>query len=121
MYRIKYDDNLNRVSVWFEGLVSEDQTGGFYREFKGILSKTKKGFVVVTDLSLLHKMDEGAKVYIEKTMDECNKKGVSKIIRIIPDPSKDIGFSIMSLFHYPKDVVIHTFESIEQAQQQLKI
>jgi hypothetical protein len=48
-------------------------------------------------------------------MDACNRAGVQKVVRIIPEPEKDIGFGIMSLFHYRRGVQIVTCESADEA------
>ena len=48
-------------------------------------------------------------------MDMFNEKGVSEIIRIIPDPRRDIGLQIMSYFHYRGDVRIVTCETVDEA------
>ena len=119
MFKVTPDIKRNKVIISFEGTVDLVQARDFYEDFKKALFKLKKGFVVLTDLSSLEKMNIEGHHYIEKAMDLCNQHGVSKIIRIIPDPTKDIGFNVMSLFHYSKDVIIHTFKSLEEAGQYL--
>jgi hypothetical protein len=37
------------------------------------------------------------------------------VVRIIPDPRKDIGLSIMSVFHYRRGVRIVTCETLAEA------
>jgi hypothetical protein len=46
--------------------------------------------------------------------------GVKLIVRIIPDPKRDIGFNIMSLFHYPRTVHIVTVTTAEEAARTLR-
>ena len=48
-------------------------------------------------------------------MDICNQNGVAEVVRIIPDPKRDIGLQLMSYFHYGDDVQIVTCESLEKA------
>ena len=38
-----------------------------------------------------------------------------------PDPRKDIGFKVMSLFHYGHDVPIVTCETLDEAQKKLDL
>ena len=45
--------------------------------------------------------------------------GIAKVVRIIPDPKKDIGLNIMSVFHYQRRVQIITCETLDQADQAL--
>ena len=49
----------------------------------------------------------------------CNEKGVSAVVRAIPDPRRDIGLQIMSYFHYGPDVRITTCRRLEEAQELL--
>jgi hypothetical protein len=48
-------------------------------------------------------------------MDACDKAGISKIVRIIPCPRKDIGLKIMSCFHYRRSVSFVTCHTMEEA------
>lgn len=72
---------------------------------------------MLADLSSLERMDISARFFIEKAMDLLNKSGVSKVIRIILDQKKDIGFNIMSLFHHSAEVGIHTYKSYREAEE----
>ena len=58
--------------------------------------------------------------FIEKAMDLCNEKGASIVVRVIPDPHRDIGLQIMSYFHYSGDVQIITCETLDQAKDILR-
>ena len=42
------------------------------------------------------------------------------VVRVIPDPYKDIGLNIVSLFHYPRRVRIVTCETLEEAMRALE-
>jgi hypothetical protein len=41
------------------------------------------------------------------------------VVRVIPDPQKDIGLNILSLFHYRKRVRIVTCETLDEARKVL--
>ena len=58
--------------------------------------------------------------HIEKAMDLCNEKGASLVVRVIPDPHRDIGLQIMSIFHYDGNVKIFTCETLAQAKELLE-
>jgi hypothetical protein len=64
-------------------------------------------------------MDTECLTYIRSSMDILNKKGVAMVVRVIPDPQKDIGFNILSLFHYRHDVQIVTCGTLEEAMSAL--
>lgn len=50
-------------------------------------------------------------------MELLGRHGVSKVARVIPDPGRDIGFNILSIFHYSRSVKIHTCPTREEADQ----
>jgi hypothetical protein len=50
-------------------------------------------------------------------MDLCNEKGASLVVRVIPDPYRDIGMQIMSIFHYGGSVQILTCQTLAQANE----
>jgi len=117
MLKTNIDSQNNLIIISFEGVVDQDQTKSLHSSLKEMLPKLYAGFTIITDLSLLDKMHIDAHPALEEVMDLCNTHGVAKIIRIIPDSTKDIGFNLMSIFHYSKDVHIHSCQSFEEAKR----
>jgi hypothetical protein len=117
MFSLSTDKEGNELVITFKDYFDLQQAEQFYVQVQKIVPKLKKGFNVLTDLSPLERMDISARSFIEKAMDLFNKSGVSKVIRIIPDQRKDIGFNIMSLFHYSAGVPIHTYKSCQEAEE----
>ncbi len=120
MFNLSLEKEGRVLVITFTGLFDLRQAEEFYSEAKKIAPKLKKGFIVLTDMSSLERMEISAKPFIEKTMDLLNQSGVSKVIRVIPDQEKDIGFTIMSLFHYSAEVPIHTYKFHHEAQEHFK-
>jgi hypothetical protein len=56
---------------------------------------------------------------MKKSMDLGDKKGVALVVRVVSEPHKDIGFNILSLFHYTRDVVIVTCCNRDEAERAL--
>ena len=48
-------------------------------------------------------------------MDAVAEKEVGMVVRVIPDPHKDIGLNILSKFHYGPEIKLATFESLAEA------
>lgn len=119
MFRTIYDSSKNRVTVHYEGHFDAAQGNQLVKDLRKLLSRCQKGFQLLVVMSSLEKMDLEARPYIDQAMDLINQYGVTKIVRVISDPEKDIGFSIMSLFHYPKDVQIMTCGSLAEAESHL--
>jgi hypothetical protein len=115
MFQAEADKTKNTLRFVFAQHVTLDETSRWREKLVGLLSEVQPGFKLLNDLSCLEMMDPGCAADIELGMDLCNNAGISKIVRIIPDPKKDIGFSIMSLFHYGPGIRIVTCETLEEA------
>jgi len=75
---------------------------------------------MLTDLSGMASMDIACMPFIKNNMDFCNRRGISKVVRVIPDPEKDIGLNILSLFHYRRGIAIVTCANLEEAKEALE-
>jgi hypothetical protein len=42
------------------------------------------------------------------------------VVRVIPDPHRDIGMTIMSVFHYRGGVKIFTCQTLAEAEETLR-
>src|SRR5262245_11121098 len=80
--------------------VSVEQLQQGRDDIRSLLADLGTGFRVLADLSRLDRMDISCATEIGKVMELCEEKGVKSVIRIVPDPAKDIGLNILSLFHY---------------------
>ena len=58
--------------------------------------------VLLADMSQLEYMDLACAPEMGHSMDLLAQHGISLIVRVIPDPSKDIGLNILTAFHYPR-------------------
>jgi hypothetical protein len=80
-----------------------------------LLADLRRGFRLVADLSGLESMDVNCAREIGKVMELCEQQGVGLVIRIIPEPEKDIGMNILSLFHYHRHPRIVTCKDLAEA------
>ncbi len=106
--------------IRYRGVVEAEETEKGLEQIRNGLTKLQSGFRLLADLSELQSMDVACAPFIEKAMDMCNKKGASMVVRVIPDPHRDIGLQIMSIFHYRGDVQIITCETLAQAEEILR-
>lgn len=83
------------------------------------LPSLRTNFTVFTDLSGIQTMDTACVPEVERMMDVCRDKGVGTVIRVIPKRSKDVGFNILSLFHYPKAVHVLTCATVAEGERAL--
>ena len=77
------------------------------------------GFRLLTDFTRLESMDTSCSIYMEQIMDLCDKQGVALVVRVVADSQKDIGFNIMSVFHYAREVSIVTCSNLKEAEKVL--
>jgi hypothetical protein len=119
MIKIEADKSRNLLTVTYSLHVAAEEAKGGVEQVATALANLRTGFRMLTDLSGLETMDVGCAPHIERVMDLCNKSGIGKVVRIIPDPHKDIGLSIMALFHYRRRIPIVTFETLAEARKEL--
>jgi anti-anti-sigma regulatory factor len=75
----------------------------------------KSGFLLLVDLTHLESMDASCAPELGAIMDLCSAKEVSSVIRVIPEPHKDIGLAIISRFHYNPPAKTQTYENLAEA------
>jgi hypothetical protein len=89
------------------------------REIEELESGLADGFTLASDLSELDEIESGSLETLIRVMETLRRAGVRTVVRWIPNPEKDIGFAILSAFHYPGDVHCFTCESADEFRQWL--
>ena len=115
MFQVEFDSLKNLLSIGFSGHVNESEAQRCLQEVQRFLRDVQPAFRLLTNLSELDAMDLGCEPEIDRAMDLCDKAGVALVVRVIPDPQKDIGFNILSLFHYRHGVRLVTCQTLEEA------
>ena len=115
MILVETDVERNLLTVTYCGHVEPSEFEPALGKIREGLAKLEPGFRLLTDLSGLESMPASCAPYIDKAMDLTDCAGVSEVVRIVPDPKKDIGFQVMSYFHYGANVAIVTVETLEEA------
>jgi anti-anti-sigma regulatory factor len=119
MFEATTDKAKNLLKISCARHVDAEETNRSQEHIKALLSGWGPGFRLLTDLSALESMDLACAPHIESIMDLCNTMGIEMVVRVIPDPHKDIGFNIMSLFHYGRRVRIVTCQTLAEALEAL--
>ena len=119
MLQAEADKAKNLLRVTYTQRVGPEETKRALETLRLLLADLTPGFRLLTNLSGLEAMDLGCVPHLEQMMDLCNKKGVETVVRVIPDPHKDIGLNIMSLFHYRRRVRVVTCQTLEEARRVL--
>jgi hypothetical protein len=107
-YSIETDPLRRLLDVSYIRNMGPREASGCLEEIRALLPELQQGFRLLADFTRLESMEGACTPYLEKIMELCDSKGVLMVVRIIPDERKDIGFNIMSLFHYSRAVCIIT-------------
>ena len=116
VYAVEADVAHNLLIIRYRGYVRSSAVERCSRDVASSLTRLRPGFRLLADFTDLEAMDVACAPYLEEIMRLCNEKGVSAVVRVIPDPRRDIGLQIMSHFHYGPEVRITTCRSLEEAQ-----
>lgn len=119
MFQIETDQTKNLLRFDFSGHVTVAETRRWREELCQFIARLQPGFKLLSDLSALDSMDLDCVPDIEWSMEALNEAGVVKVVRIIPDSRKDIGLTIMSHFHYRRQVRIVTCDTLKEALEAL--
>jgi anti-anti-sigma regulatory factor len=118
--KFEVDQSQKLLVIRYSGVVGPEESEKGLEEIRAGLARLQSGFRLLVDLTELESMDVACAPHIEKAMDLCNEKGASLVVRVIPDPHRDIGLQIMSYFHYSGDVQIITCQTLADAEQALQ-
>ena len=110
----------NLIIIHFSGSVNQKESGQCVELVRTLLSDLKPAFTVITDLGRLEHMEFKCAEDVGKIMDLCNDAGVAHVCRVIPNQDVDIGWNIISRFHYDEgSVKIETFPTFYRAMKTL--
>jgi hypothetical protein len=109
----------NLLTVRFHGRITAEAMKSWLGQIEEMTHFVRLGFTVLTDLTDLVAMELECVEPIARMMELFKAVGVATVVRVIPDPEKDIGFKILSLTHYRRTVRIITCDSLAEAEQVL--
>jgi hypothetical protein len=119
MFSVEADDINRLVKINWSENVSADEMRECAEQLPSLTANMRPGFRLLSDLTGLKSMDPNGASYIGAIMDLFAAKQVSLIVRVIPDPHKDIGLNILSYFHYGSKVPMATYQNLSDALQSL--
>jgi len=120
MIKFEVDRPRNLFVIRYHGDIAPGEVEKGLEEIRAVLANFQPGFRLLGDFSELASMDVGCAPFVEQAMDLFNAKGIALVVRVIPDPHRDIGLNIMSIFHYRGDVQIFTCKTLSEADKILR-
>ena len=119
MFKVETDVKRNLMTITYSGNVEPVELVLGRSNLTAALTTVRPGFRLLTDLSGLIEMEYACATEVEAMMDLVRKKGVAEVVRVVPDPHKDIGFKVMSFFHYGRAVPVLTCDTLAEALEKL--
>jgi hypothetical protein len=119
MYSVEADRSKRLLVISTAGRVSKEEVKAAAQEVREIVQDFEPGFRVLADFRWLDSMDSSAAPHVAEIMDALAERKVASVVRVIPDPHKDIGLNILSQFHYGPEIRTITFETLADALQSL--
>jgi len=119
MFVVEADTTRQLLVLSVAGNVTADESRETVAQVREKLPEMVPGFVTLVDFRWLESMATGSAPFIAEIMDLLAAKKVSAVVRVMPDPHRDIGLNILSPFHYGPDVRLMTFETLADAIQAL--
>lgn len=90
-------------------------------ELEALLATLPADFRLLVDLTDLEVMALDCATVIGKLMEVTDAHGVSTVVRVIPDPKRDIGMNILTVFHYRHRPRVSTCASLAEAAKRLEL
>ena len=115
MILCKVDESGGVLTMSYSQHIGADEMRRCLGTVRDLMDNLKPGFLLLTDLSNLESMDASCAPELGAIMDLCSAKGMLTVVRVIPDPNKDIGFDLISHFHLHPPVKTQTHESLAEA------
>ena len=101
------------------GEVSPEQLARAKEDLVSLVATLKPEFTFLVDMTELHSMSVDCAEELGRKMDLLDSAGVGRIVRIIPDATKDIGMNILALFHYPHRPSTSHYQTLAEAAKAL--
>ena len=121
MFHAEIDASKRVLTMSFSQHVDSAEMRSCREKVQSILVDVEPGFRLLTDLTGLDSMDKECSTDLGEMMSLCDAKGINAVVTVVPDPKKDIGFTILEPFHYGKHVEVMTYETLADAIQSLVV
>jgi len=109
------------LHVSYLGRVEPEELQRGLEDMKRLLEDLPPDIRLLVDFSRLEFMATACAAEIGLAMEMIDQHGVSLVVRVIPDSTKDIGMNILSIFHYTHRPRIVTCENMAEAVKVLEI
>src|SRR5947207_2025451 len=99
MYSVESDRSKRLLVISAAGRVTKKEVESVALRIREMMKEVTPGFRVLTDFRWLERMDPAAAVPLAEIMDALAEKDVAAVVRVVPDPHKDIGLNKIGRAH----------------------
>ena len=85
------------------------------------LGELSPGFRLLADFSQMESMGLDCTPELGRMMNLIGRAGVALVARVIPEPGRDIGMNILTVFHYPHRPRVVTCQNLTEAARLLEL
>ncbi len=103
------------LHIRYIGRVQPAEFEGSREDLTTQLGELPPGFRLLADFSQLESMELDCEAELGRMMELIGRAGVGLVVRVIPDPSKDIGMNILTVFHYPHRLRVVACKNLVEA------
>src|SRR6266571_2039537 len=90
-------------------------------DLKKLLAELSPNFRLLINLTGLESMHPDCVGAVGELMKLIDQASVGMVVRVIPDPKKDIGLNILTIFHYRKHPRVVTCQTMMEAAKVLSL
>jgi hypothetical protein len=119
MFVVETDTTKQLLVLSIAGAITVEESKETLGRVIEKVREMEPGFVALIDFRWLESMSASAAPFVAEIMDAFAAKKVTAVVRVMPDPHRDIGLNILSRFHYGPEVRLLTFETLADAIQAL--
>jgi hypothetical protein len=121
MYLATSNKPRRLLHLSYIGRVEPQELKRGLEDLKLLLADLPPDFRLLADFSRLESMELACMTELGQGMEIIDQHGVGLVVRLIPDPSKDIGLNILTLFHYAHRPRVVACENIIEAARVLSL
>ena len=121
MYLSASNREKKLLHLSYLGRVEPEELRSGLEDLKMLLADLPPDFRLLADFERLESMALDCVPGIGRGMEMIDRHGVELVVRVIPDPGKDIGLNILTLFHYKHRPRIVTCENMIEAAKVLEL
>jgi hypothetical protein len=83
MYKVKFDESINRVYITVTGILSFEEAQKAKQAIEESIMNIQPGFDVINDISKLIRADEKAGIILKEIIVLLIQKGVKRVVRVV--------------------------------------